>query len=74
MGYSYTRSLNLEVTVRKLKSDSPLPMLSAQIFSSAGTMGAVSVPDPKKPCSQMLHLCVCHCGSGCLYGGCAMAP
>ena len=54
MGYSYTRSLNLEVTVRKLKSARPLPMLSAQIFSSAGTMGAVSVPYARKPCRMGL--------------------
>ena len=52
MGYWNTSSLNLEVTERKLKSAMPLPRLSAQIFSSAGTMGRMSVPGARKPCKQ----------------------
>lgn len=52
MGYWNTSSLNLEVTDRKLKSAMPLPRLSAQIFSSAGTMGRMSVPGARKPCEQ----------------------
>ena len=52
MGYWYTSSLNLEVTERKLKSAMPLPRLSAQIFSSAGTIGRMSVPGARKPYTQ----------------------
>lgn len=44
MGYWYTSSLNLLVTVLKLKSASCWPLLSRQMFSSAGTMGVMSVP------------------------------
>ena len=68
MGYWYTSSLNLEVTERKLKSEMPRPRLSAQIFSSAGTMGLMSVPGARKPCKQtyngiLLILClVCTLG------------
>ena len=51
MGYWYTSSLNLEVTVRKLKDAIDCPRLSAQIFSSAGTMGEMSVPGARNPCS-----------------------
>lgn len=49
MGKLYTSSLNLEVTVRKLKSASDWPSAAAQIFSSAGTIGVTSVPLLRKP-------------------------
>ncbi len=52
MGYWNTSSLNLLVTERKLKSAMPLPRLSAQIFSSAGTIGRMSVPGARKPCAR----------------------
>ena len=63
MGYWNTSSLNLDVTERKLKSLRLWPRLSAQIFSSAGTIGAMSVPGSRKPCrghharvlTQILH-------------------
>lgn len=44
MGYWYTSSLNLLVTVLKLKSARLWPLLSRQMFSRAGTMGLMSVP------------------------------
>lgn len=50
MGYWYTNSLNLLVTVLKLKSDSCWPLLSRQIFSRAGTMGLMSVPVRGEAC------------------------
>ena len=52
MGYWYTKSLNLEVTVLKLKSARLRPMLSCQISCRAGAMGVTSVPGAKKPCKQ----------------------
>ncbi len=36
----------------ELKSAMPLPRLSAQIFSSAGTIGRMSVPGARKPCAR----------------------
>jgi hypothetical protein len=44
MGYWYTSSLNFDVTVRKLKSARLCPLESRHIFSSAGTIGVISVP------------------------------
>ena len=52
IGYWYTRSLNLEVTVLKLKSARLRPILSCQISCRAGAIGVTSVPGAKKPCKH----------------------